>query len=202
MGLRATQGGFGTPEFDSRVARVEGDRLVEEREESSASQTISTVRAAAAFFGMEYRVDWFTEFHDPLPPTDPDRDLDIDVESALSLAAWFHLGFDVLEEMRRRSSPGDDASEVQLWPEHFDPATEIGAEGRRASYGASPGDAAHEEPYFYVAAWGEIDRDVEYWNDRAFNGASLGYGTLLGAASPHDVARDFLIEGYRILDSG
>ncbi|HEX6300331.1 MAG TPA: hypothetical protein VF148_07705 [Acidimicrobiia bacterium] len=74
-----------------------------------------------------------------------------------------------------------DVSRVQLWPEHFDPAVEIGSqdEGRRASYGASPGDDAHPEPYLYVAAWSEIDRADPFWNDTTFNGASLSYSYIL-----------------------
>jgi hypothetical protein len=44
---------------------------------------------------------------------------------------------------------------VQLWPEHFDLAVELGDEaaGRRAAYGVSPGDESVAEPYLYVSAW-------------------------------------------------
>jgi hypothetical protein len=88
-----------------------------------------------------------------------------------------------------------------LWPEHFDPAIEMGSEdqGRRASYGASPGDQGHLEPYLYVSAWTEIDRDDPFWNDRNFNGASLPFTTLLEAEDQIRVAMEFFLEGYRIL---
>ncbi|MBW3667500.1 MAG: hypothetical protein KY394_07900, partial [Actinobacteria bacterium] len=94
--------------------------------------------------------------------------------------------------------------EVQLWPEHFDAATEMGDQeaGERASYGASPGDEDHPEPYIYVSAWGEIDRSDPYWNDEAFNGASLSYGELAEADDPVEKGLEFLLAGYRILTNG
>jgi hypothetical protein len=117
------------------------------------------------------------------------------------MAAWFEFGSELLNRLRGYGTGDDDVSEVQIWPEHFDAATELGAEarGRRASYGASPGDAAHPEPYVYVSAWGEIDRSNRYWNDSAFNGASLGYGLLADEVDPVTTALVFLLEGHRIL---
>lgn len=201
MGLRAAPGGFGTPEFEGRVARVEGDQLVHEQDGNIATQSISTVRAAAEFFGVEYDPDWFPDFHDPLIAIDPDVDLDVDEGSALALGQWFDFGTGVLDELRSLGKADDDVSEVQLWPEHFDPATELGSQeaGKRASYGASPGDQSHAEPYLYVAAWGEIDRSDPYWNDTTFNGASLSYEELLGTDDPESLALEFLLDGYRRL---
>jgi hypothetical protein len=117
------------------------------------------------------------------------------------LGEWFGFGFEVLEELRGHGNEADAVSEVQLWPEHFDAATEMGSEelGQRASFGASPGDAGHLEPYLYVAAWSEIDRSDPYWNDRHFNGASLPFTALLEAEDQTRVALDFLLAGYRIL---
>lgn len=202
MGLQAAPGGFGTPRFEGKVARVEGDTLVYEEPDRIASQTITTVRAAAAFFGLEYRVDWFDGgFHDPLQPVDPDATLAVDDVAARALGQWFNFGFDVLEELRARGTEDDDISETQLWPEHFDPATEMGSEesGRRASYGASPGDPGHPEPYLYVAPWGELDRSSPYWNATGFNGSLLGHEDLVSAQDPEAMALEFLLEGYRIL---
>lgn len=202
MGLQAAPGGFGTPRFDGKVARVEGDTLVFEEPERVASQTITTVRAAAAFFGLEYAVDWYDgDFHDPLPPVDPDAVLAVDDMAARALGQWFNFAFDVLDEVRGHGMEGDDVSETQLWPEHFDPAFEMGSEGegRRASYGASPGDSGHPEPYLYVAPWADRDRSHPYWNSPSFNGSLLGYEALVSAESPGAVALGFLLEGYRIL---
>jgi hypothetical protein len=202
MGLRAAPGGFGTPEFDGRVARVEGNTLVHEQSNAVASQTITTIGAAAGFFGVEYTTDWYERgFRDPLAPVGPDVELSVDDEAGRALGAWFGFGHDVLETLRSHGSEGDDVSTVQLWPEHFDPAIEMGSEDRglRASYGLSPGDRAHDEPYVYVAPWGEIDRSLPYWNDKAFNGSSLGYAELLTAPDPAKMALDFLLEGHRLI---
>jgi hypothetical protein len=202
MGLRWIEGGFGTPEFDGRVARVEGDLLVHERRGDIATQTITTIRAAADFFGTGYRVDWFEEFRDPLPPMDPDRSLKVREEPALALGEWFHFGFEVLDELGPIAVPGDEPSEIQLWPEHFDPARELGDEtaGRRASYGASPGDKAHIEPYLYVSAWSDVDRAEPYWNDRHFNGSSLPYAELLASEDQMTTALEFFARGHDLLN--
>lgn len=201
MGLQATPGGFGTPEYDGKVSRVEGNLLVQESGENVATQTITTIRAAAEFFDVPYDVEWFTEFRDPLAAMDPDRPLRVEEAPALALGDWFSFGYDILELMRAEADDDDEVSEIQLWPEHFDPAIEMGSEseGRRASYGASPGDRDHLEPYLYVSAWGEIDRDNPFWNDRHFNGASLPFVTLLEADDQERVAIEFLKEGYRLL---
>lgn len=204
MGLEAKPGGFGTPEFEGRIARVEGDLLVHDQDGNVATQEITTVRAAAEFFGVEYEVDWFSDFHDPLEPVDPDEPLMVDREASLALGEWFAFGFDVLNELRRHGQEGDDVSEVQLWPEHFDPATELGDadKAQRASFGASPGDQSSDQPYIYVAAWSEIDRSEDFWNDESFNGASLSYSDLRASDDPEARAVDFLLEGYRVLHAG
>lgn len=201
MGLRPTPGGLGTPEFDGKVARVEGDLLVYEEGDNIATRTITTVRDAAAFFGRNYEATWYQDFHDPPPPADPDRPLSIELGSARALAQWFAYGFAVLERLRSQAAREADASEPQLWPEHFDAAIEMGSEeaGTRASFGASPGDPNHAEPYLYVSAWGEIDRTNSYWNDDNFNGASLSYGDLVDADDPMGQGLGFLIAGYRTL---
>ena len=201
MGLRATPGGFGTPEFEGRVARIEGDLLVYESAGNIATQTITTIGSATEFLGIEYEEVWFPDFGDPLPPANPDAELSLDIEGVKAVAHWFEFGYELLNRLRGYGSAGDDVSEVQIWPEHFDAATEMGAKahGRRASYGASPGDAAHPEPYVYVSAWDKIDRSNRYWNDTAFNGASLGYEQLAGEADPVTTALLFLLEGHRIL---
>ncbi len=204
MGLEATPGGFGTPEFEGQVARVEGDQLVHSKDGNVATQTITTVRAAADFFGVEYEVEWFSDFHDPLEPADPDKPLAVDRDASLALGDWFKFGFDVLNELREHGDEGDDVTEVQLWPEHFDPATELGDadKDQRASFGASPGDEANPEPYLFVAAWSEVDRSNSFWSDESFNGASLGHSELVSSDDPAKRGLDFLLEGYRVLHSG
>lgn len=204
MGLKPTPGGFGTPEFENRVARVEADQLVHEQDGSIATQQITTIRAAAEFFGNEYEVEWFSDFHDPLSPQDPDKQLPIDRDSALVLADWFDFGFTVLNELRTHGNEEDDVTEVQLWPEHFDPATELGDQdkGQRASFGASPGDGSNPEPYLFVASWSEVDRSNPFWNNESFNGSSLGYSELHASNDPVERGLEFLLEGYRVLHAG
>lgn len=201
MGLRPTPGGFGTPEFDGRVARVEGATLVHEQGGNVATRHITTIRDAAVFFGGEYREVWFEGFHDPPVADDPDAPVEVVPEDTHLIGAWFAFGFGLLDELRRRASDGDDATEPQIWPEHFDAANEIGSAdaGRRASYGFSPGDPNHPDPYVYVAAWGEIDRADGYWNDMAFNGASLSHRELVDSDDPASTAMRFLETGYERL---
>ena len=201
MGLRATPGGFGTPEFEGRVARIDGSLLVHQEGTNVATQQISTVRAAAEFFGGTYNEVWFENFKDPLIPVGPDAALSVDADDSHLIGAWFEFGFAVLDSFRSESRAADDASTTQIWPEHFDAAMEAGAldGGKRASYGFSPGDGEHPEPYVYVAAWGEIDSSISYWNDQAFNGSSLGYAELAASAEPREAALGFLREGYRFL---
>lgn len=204
MGLRAAPGGFGTPEYDGRVSRIEGNLLVHETGENVATQAITTIRAASEFFGNDYEADWFTEFKDPLPAMDPDRPLKVEEAPAAAVAHWFVFGYQILEQLRGQGNESDEVSEVQLWPEHFDVAIEMGSVdmGRRATYGASPGDRGHLEPYLYVSAWSEIDRDDLFWNDRHFNGASLPFTALLEAEDQGRVALEFFIEGHRLLHAG
>jgi hypothetical protein len=201
MGLRATPGGFGTSEFAGRVARVDGSLLVHEEGGNVATRQISTVRAAAEFLGDSYTEVWFEDFKDPLTPIGPDVALSVDAGDSHLIGAWFEFGFEVLDSFRGSSRDADEASTTQIWPEHFDAAMEIGdaESGKRASYGFSPGDGEHSEPYIYVAAWGEIDRSNAYWNDEAFNGSSISYASLAASPEPFEAALGFLRDGYRIL---
>lgn len=204
MGLEYRHPGFATPEFGGRVIRVDGDLLIDEEPDASASRHIVSVRDSTEFLGIDYAVDWFTDFHDPLQPTDPDRRLAIDPAASAALGRWFRFAWDVLGEMRSHAVEGDDPSEIQLWPEHFDAATELGDSGRgqRASYGASPGDHAHPDPYIYVAPWSDIDKTKPYWNAESFNGSILGYNDLAKTPDPVESAIAFLLEGHWILHAG
>ncbi len=198
LGLRYTQGGFGTPFYgNDEQVRVERDLLIRQVGAEVRSTPITTLDAATRFLGIPFREVWFDGFHDPLSPIEAGARLPVDPVATAALGDWLGFAVSVLEEARR--TPGAaEVSRVQLWPEHFDPAFEMGSveQGRRASYGASPGDEAHPEPYLYVAAWGEIDRADAYWNDSSFNGASLGYRELLAAADQRADALDFLRKGY------
>lgn len=202
LGLRYTHRGFGTPFYgaDEQV-RVEGDRLVHHVGPDIRSHRIATVRSAVEFLGLDYRESWFDGFHDPLEPVGPDTPLDVDVAAADALGGWFGFATHVLERFRRM--PGaENVTRVQLWPEHFDPAIEMGSRerDRRASYGASPGDDADPQPYLFVAPWGDIDEADPFWNATDFAGARLSYRRLIGAEDPYATALAFFAAGHRRLD--
>jgi hypothetical protein len=198
LALRYTHGGFGTPFFgaDEQV-RVEGNLLIHQQGDEVRSQPITTLQAATEFLGIPYREIWFDGFRDALSSVGAATPLSVDPAVTVAVGDWFGFGTSVLEEARR-TPDAEEVSRVQLWPEHFDSAFEMGSydAGRRASYGASPGDEAHPEPYLYVAAWGEIDRSDAYWNDETFNGASLSYRELLAAADQRATALAFFRNGF------
>ncbi|HEV7886133.1 MAG TPA: hypothetical protein VGO92_01145, partial [Acidimicrobiales bacterium] len=109
--------------------------------------------------------------------------LDVNPVAARALGDWFGFVTSRLEQVREwASSAGssDQPTRVQLWPEHFDVAVDLGAEGRRANFGGSPGDEGHPEPYLYVGPW--EPRRGAFWNEPF--GASLAYSDLLAGADP------------------
>jgi hypothetical protein len=183
FGLRFTRGGFGTPFFGADAQlRVEGDELVvteagEERR-GPIESLASCARLAGALMpeGAE-------------PSEDP---LAVDPAAAAALGDWFGFSASVLEELRAGAGARHEPSRVQLWPEHFDMAGELGSEesGERAGYGCSPGDEEHPEPYVYVTPW-TARPEGELWNATAFPGAELAYAALLDAGDQREAALEF-----------
>jgi hypothetical protein len=168
IALEPTPGGFGTPEFEWEGSRhrirVEGAELVREVD------------------GRQQRTP-----------------LEVDPVAAEALAGWYAFGAAILERLAAGADPEDaspegGASSPILWPEHFDVAIELGseAEGRRATYGFSPGDEQHPEPYAYVGPWSP-QAPGEIWNAKGFGGAELGYADLLGAEDQGAAALEFFI---------
>lgn len=178
IGLRYTRAGFGTPFFgaDEQV-RVAGEILVVVGDGSATIHPITTLGDAAEAVGIEAGapIDLFT----PSTPLDVDAPLTVDPTAARLLAEWFGFACSVLEVLRAGARPDDAPTRVQLWPEHFDLSVDMGSEstGARGTYGASPGDAAHPEPYLYVTHWADKP-DHPIWNDTAFPGASLPLSAL------------------------
>jgi hypothetical protein len=123
----------------------------------------------------------------------------VDIAAASALGDFYGLACSVLEQLRADEGDGDP-SIVQLWPEHFDLAIELGSEsaGHRANFGALPGDDDHPEPYFYVGPW-TAKVSGELWNAAAFNGAELTYSELIAADDHRRAALDFMRERYRAL---
>jgi len=120
----------------------------------------------------------------------------IDETAALALGAWYAFGDSLLEQLRQEASGDETPSIVQLWPEHFDIAIDMGDESRnaRANYGFSPGDEGHAEPYVYVGPWSAERAAGPLWNAAGFPGAELSYAELLDAPDPALAALEFLRE--------
>jgi hypothetical protein len=171
IALRYTRGGFGTPFF-------------------SEGGVDCQVRVERGELVRQLRNE---ETREPLP--------DVDLAAAGALGEFYGFGCSVLEQLRA-DEPDGEPSLVQLWPEHFDIAVELGSEagGQRATYGASPGDDDHDEPYLYVSVW-TADVSGELWNAAGFKGAELRYSELLEAEDQRRAALDFMRARYRALQT-
>lgn len=198
IGLRWTKGGFGTPFFgDDRQVRVEGDLLVVQVGDAVVAEPITTLRAAGQLVGVTPGAPSDIEFHDAPAAVDADEPLAVDPAAVAFLDDWFGFATLVLTKLHQSAGSPDD-TRVQLWPEHFDPAIELGDadSDARASYGASPGDDTIPVPYLYVSPWSA--KQGELWN-APFGGAALTLDALRAAADPIDAALSFFDEARRLL---
>jgi hypothetical protein len=165
IALEATPGGFGTPVFEhdgvAQQVRVDGTDLVRNQDRTGLTTLEQARRLVADLV--------------PAGPLD-DEPLDVDRDAAARLADWYAFGAAILGEIA-------DVAPT-LWPEHFDIAIELG----EATYGFSPGDEQHPEPYAYVAA----EVSGELWQANGFRGAELTYADLLAAPDQRAAALDFL----------
>jgi hypothetical protein len=166
IALRFTAGGFGTPPWERGL--------------------VSGTSGAVRVDGLELVTVAGAETR-----REPLADPAVDAASAAAIADWFAFGTAVLGDLVD-AHRGDEPAPIRLWPEHFDVATELGAEaaGSRATYGASPGDELHPEPYLYVSAWAAPPPGPE-WNATGFAGAELGYAELFAAADQGAAASRF-----------
>ena len=191
IGLRAASSGvLATPPFgDGEVVRIEDDRIVRERRGRLREAPVTTLGAAAAVvLGTPPDVAYAEGFDVP-PPGDPHAPLAWDPGSARLLGDWYRFAWDVLGELRAEA--GDGASDIQLWPEHFDAAFDAPAGDGRATFGASPGDRTSQEPYLYVLPPGPVARD-DVWDAEGFPGAALPLSALLAAPDGRAAALAFL----------
>ncbi len=161
IALEATPGGFGTPEF--------------EWEGSTNQIRVEGAELVREVDGRQQR-----------------ESLEVDAAAAGALEAWYAFGATVLVRLAAEAGPEDAASPPILWPEHFDIAIELGSEadGHRATYGFSPGDEQHPEPYAYVGPW-VAQPSGELWNANGFAGAELAYADLLATEDQVAAALDF-----------
>ena len=187
--LRPTPGGFSTFEFDGHVVGVDGDQLVVD----NVCRPLTTLSAAAAAVGITPDVAQQEQFDVP-PHGDVDEPLAVDADGARALGDWYGFATEALDSLRADAGPNDDPSIVRIWPEHFDAAIDMGddAANHRATYGASPGDRHHAEPYLYVSPWaGRID---DFFADPAFNGATILHSQLVDDTDAMGTALSFFRE--------
>lgn len=199
FGLRYTAGGFGTPFFgDDRQVRVVGNLLVDQQGDHARQHEPTSLNDAAAFLGTEVS-DVAGEGDSP-PLGDYDRPLRLDAATGAFLGDWYGFVVSVLEQLRAEATPDQDASRVQLWPGHFDPAFELGAQehGHRATMGGSPGDDGSEHPYLYIGPWAGTTEEP-FWNATSFPGAVLPYADIVAAEDQRAMALDFYRKGADLL---
>jgi hypothetical protein len=212
IGLRFTRGGFGSPFFSvsggdadgsdgdgdgrprDRQVRIDDGDLVVSSGSVLRRASVTTLAAAASMAGL-VAPGAPLSVYTPTTAVGPDDALVVEPVAARALGEWYGFCASVLEQLRSESA---DSSLLQLWPEHFDLAVDLGdkAAARRANFGGSPGDAGHPEPYLYVGPWGPRSMDG-YWNE-AF-GASLSYPELLEADDQRARALSFLRRGRDLL---
>ncbi len=193
FGLRAVEGGYGTPPFEGRRIWVQGTTIFDERDGEVRSAPVTSLQAAADFLGTA--IDPTTAAEGDSPALgDVDADLGIDPASSDYLGWWFANAFEALTTVRGDDA-SVDASEPQLWPGHFDPAIEIGDEDHRGSYGASPGDDAIDEPYLYLSLWWPdrlgLDTADPSWNAPSFTGRVLRVSDFPADVDPVTTATTF-----------
>jgi len=191
IGLRWTLGGIGTPFFgaDEQV-RILGTDLVRQRGQQAWVEPITTLDEAAAFV-LDGPPDgsWANSFDVPhIGPTG--EKLAVSVDGARFLADWYGFAWSVLEELRA-DLECDEPSRVQLWPEHFDAAFDCSIANRRATFGASPGDARSDAPYLYVVSPGISELSDQLWNSTSFEGAILPLSDLVDALDQRATALEF-----------
>jgi hypothetical protein len=184
IGLRWTLGGFGTPFFgaDAQI-RVEGAQLVIDAADTEQRLPITSIADAASAIGFDL---------EGVDEAELDTPLEVDPAAGRLIGELFGFATSVLEQLRAEAPPESEPSRVQLWPEHFDIAVELGNEsaGRRAAVGVSPGDEGHPEPYLYVAPWSARPTG-ELWQASGYPGAELPYAELLAAPDQRAAALEF-----------
>jgi hypothetical protein len=160
IALQVRPGGFGTPDLPGGGwVGISGTEVVVVEALGDERRTaITTLRAAGVFVALDGA--------DVLP----DDRLEVHSGAAMILADTFAVGDEALQALIEAAGPAGDPSEIHLWPEHFDIAIELGAANARATYGVSPGDEQHVEPYAYVAPASPPPGGL-FWNATGFPGA-------------------------------
>lgn len=156
IALRPRPGGFGTPELpEGGWVGTDGTELVRvDADGARETARITSLLDAANFVGLDAAATALT-----------DTPLEVHAGAAEILAEAWATGEEAL-----LAFGGRDATPI-LWPEHFD----IAIEHSDATYGLSPGDAGHPEPYAYISLWTPpadlVTGPATFWNAVGFTGA-------------------------------
>ena len=176
------------------LTRLDGAELVVRRGGEERREELTTLAAAGELVGVDLYPDG--------PPAG-EEPLGIDPVAARRVGDWYAFARDALGDLVSAwiGAGEPDPSLVELWPEHFDIALEAGpaAAGKRANYGASPGDEDHPEPYLYVGPW-TAKVEGELWNAAGFSGALLPYAELVATEDQRGLALEFLRERAAALE--
>lgn len=194
FGLRWVMGGVGTPFYgeDIQVRLVDGLLVLQEATEVKTAP-ITTLQAAGDFLGL---TPSGTQREGDSPELgDLNRELNFSKECNDFLGSWFGLSTSVMEEFKLK---GNDPAPVQIWPGHFDVATEVSNGKNRSTFGASPGDHNHAEPYFYIGPHIEIDKSNPFWNAESYSGALMPLGDL-PKSNQRQAVLDFFQTGLDLL---
>jgi hypothetical protein len=157
IGLLPTPDGVATPPFEDRTVGLRGRELVDRRPDGERRAPVTTLRAAADHFGCALGPP---PLWSPVTAPDPDAPLKVDGTDLGLLARWFALVADALATQ----APG---AEQTLWPEHFDLAVTVNdSRDGDTTFGGSPGDVGHDQPYLYVLPPVPVpDGDGSFWNE-------------------------------------
>jgi hypothetical protein len=154
IALQVRPEGFGTPDLPGGGwVGTRGSQLVRvDPSGDEQSIAITSLRAAARFLGLS----------ESAAAALPDTTLEIHAGATLRLADVWATGQEALAAFAPEAK-------IHLWPEHFDIAIEFGD----ATYGISPGDPDHTEPYAYVSPWTPPEKTgpSTFWNATGFTGA-------------------------------
>ncbi len=184
IGLLPAPDGIATPPFENRTVGLRGLQLFDRGPDGERRAPVTTLRAAADHFGTTLGAP---PLWTPVTTPDPDAPLSIDGTDLQLLAGWFTLVGEALTTQAPEASP-------TLWPEHFDLAVTVSDASGETTFGGSPGDAEHDQPYLYVLPPSpEPDGDRSFWNEPF--GAAVSYDRI---ATAGDAAAFFADAAARI----
>jgi hypothetical protein len=171
FGLRPTPGGFGTPMFgDDEALRVSGTFLVRDRRSDKGSSSTALAIPGTSLTDLARFADVdlsepFAVGRDTPAIDDADEPLAITAPAAATVAEWYAFGARALDRLVGRLGSAGDAAMIELWPEHFDVATDVAVGDTRANVGASPGDGYIAAPYLYIGPHSHArPGDPSFWN--------------------------------------